>query len=352
MGVQHLTAVGRIVWGNPLKPQNKTDNDGKVILKEGQPIPVYAYGLAIPKADFGPTSAAMSQAATGIPGADQPGFAWKLKDGDTALDAKGKPLRDKPGYAGCYVISISTEVRELAQVYKQVSPGNYVAMGPEEIKTGDYVRTKLDIVGHGAAPGVRGAKAGLYLNPLGTEFVGYGEAIFSGPDANEMFGGAPAPALPPGASATPTPSGNFPGAPTAAAPMVPTAAAPGPVPGNPTPGFAPGAAPVPASPAGPVPTAPGPTAFPSSGPVPTPAAAPVPAHDVVAAAMPGGIPQPAPSPAVASPAAPAAAPGAMGRTPVGFHQTTGRPIYGYTPDANGQQWPIYGFNPDGSPIYQ
>lgn len=352
--IEVLTDVGRIVWGHPLKLVPRTDDDGKPVMKEdGTPELVINFGLAVPKASFAAVSQAMSAAAVGIPGADQAGFAWKFKDGDTALDKNNKPLRDRPGYAGCYVLSISTGVRELSQVFRQTQPGVFVAMAEGEVKTGDFIRTKLKIIGHGPNPKKRGSKPGLYLNPQGHEFIGFGEAIFSGPDANSMFGGAPAAALPPGASATPIATGGGPGAFTPA-PVAPVAAPiPGPTPGAPvplapTPGaIVPGAVPPMATPVAPIP-----------GPVPTaspinPVAPVAPAHDFVQAAMPPGV-VPAPAPvAPVAPVAPAApAPGSMGRPVVAYHPTTGRAIYGYTPDAQGQQWPIYGFNPDGSPIYQ
>ena len=349
-----LTEVGRIVTGHPLKMVPVTDDDGKPVLKEdGTPKMQINFGLALPKATFGNVSAAMSAAAVGIPGADQAGFAWKYKDGDTAVDQRGNPYRDKPGMAGCYIIFISTEIRELCQVYRNVGPLQYQLMTESEVKCGDFVRVKLNIVGHGAHPQKRGSKAGLYLNPIGVEFIGYGEAIFSGPNAVDMFGSAPVAALPPGASATPIAA-----APSFTPPGMPGAPAPGSIPTQPgvPVGVPPGIAPV-AAPATPMPSpvglpSPAPIASPSNPPMPTPVA---PAHDFVQNAV-GGPPGVAPSPMpVAAPAPvatpPAPVPGGIGRTPVGFDPATGRPIFGYTPH-NGVNYPIFGFNPDGTPIYQ
>jgi len=341
-----LTEVGRIVTGHPLKMVPVTDDEGKPVLKDdGTPKMQINFGLALPKATFGNVSTAMGAAAVGIPGADQAGFAWKYKDGDTAVDQRGNPYRDKPGMAGCYIIFISTEIRELCQVFRNVGAGQYQTMTEGEVKCGDFVRVRLNIVGHGAHPQKRGSKAGLYLNPVGVEFIGYGKAIFSGPNAVDMFGSAPVAALPPGASATPI----------AAAPSFTPPGIPAPVAG---PSFTPpGIAPV-AAPTMPAPSpvglpSPAPIASPSNPPMPTPVA---PAHDFVQNAVggPPGAPAPMPvaAPVAAPPApAPAPAPGGLGRTPVGFDAATGRPIFGYT-SHNGTNYPIFGFNPDGTPIYQ
>lgn len=342
-----LTEVGRIVTGHPLKMVPVTDDDGKPVLKEdGSPKMQINFGLALPKASFGNVSAAMGAAAVGIPGADQAGFAWKYKDGDTAVDQRGNRYADKPGMAGCYIIFISTEIRDLCKVFRNVGPGQYQEMTEGEVKCGDFVRVKLNIVGHGAHPQKRGSKAGLYLNPVGVEFIGYGEAIFSGPNAAEMFGTAPAAVLPPGASATPIAA-----APSFTPPGIPVAApAPGPTPMSAPPGIVPVAAPATPMPSPVGLPSPAPIASPSNSPMPTPVA---PAHDFVQNAVggPPGAPSPvAPAPApVATPPAPV--PGGIGRTPVGFDPGTGRPIFGYTLHG-GVNYPIFGFNPDGTPIYQ
>lgn len=228
MSTKITTPVGRIVWGNPLTGRPKKDDSGKPVTKDGQPVIEYSFGLAIPKADFGPVGEAMQAEATAIVGAGQripPDFAFKMKDGDTDTDKKGNPLRDKPGYAGCYVLACSTEIPVRCFGWD----GSKWVQATAGIKTGDYGRAELQIRGHGAKPGARGSKPGLYINPDQFVLDGSGEAIVNSANPDEAFGQGPA-ALPQGASATPTaaaptmPAGN--GSPFAASPPAPTPAAP------------------------------------------------------------------------------------------------------------------------------
>lgn len=229
MSTQLITGVGRIVWGNPLQSRPKEKN-GQKVLKDGVQVVEYTFGLAIPKGEFGELGGAMQVEATAVcPQGIPPDFSYKMKDGDTGLDKNGGPLNVKPGYAGHYVLALSTEYpipvyRRNGATFEQMSSG---------VKTGDYVRVQLTINGHGRQPGVTGAKPGLYLNPNQVEFLGFGEEIRGSIDPNAAFGAAPAPALPPGASATPTVSAAapFPGAPPAqpqqpAAPPTPHAGFP------------------------------------------------------------------------------------------------------------------------------
>lgn len=237
-----ITPAGRIVWGNPLNGRDKTDNNNQVVInpQTGQPVKQWSFGLAIPKNECGALFQAMQQEAaalfpTGVP----QNFAWKFKDGD-GLDDKGIPFANREGYAGCVVLSISTEA--FAPRVVRLVGGSYQQM-VEGIKTGDYVRVAIGIKGHAGKPGVRGSVPGLYINPSMIEFIGYGQEIISGPDASTLFGGQSV-ALPPGASATPVASAQpmptgypQPGAPVAAPAPVPQApayqqpAAPG-MPGN------------------------------------------------------------------------------------------------------------------------
>jgi hypothetical protein len=363
--VEFLTGVGRIVWGHPMKPQDKTDNDGNFVLDDnGAKIKVWSFGLAIPKAqreivngvpnpktDCELFTDALSAAAAGVPGNNLPNFAWKVKDGDTALDKNGKPLRDKDGYAGCMIYTISTEAFE-PRVFQFVN-GGWQQFSADMIKTGDFVRVKTMLRGHGANPKKKGSNPGIYINPNGVEFIAYGTAISGGgASAEEMFGGAPRPAaLPPGASATPI------------APANGSTAMPSPVP-SPTPSPAP--SPMPGGqPAALPPGSPSPSPTPMPGPTPSPAPSPTPIAPVAAlaptplAAVPSPTPSPAPtaSPTSVQPAHDFVA-NAMGRQPVGFDPNNGKPIYGYNGtrpiygwDGSGQ-WPIYGFDANGQPVYQ
>lgn len=229
MTTKIVTPAGRVVWGNPQLARDKEKNGQKVV-KDGKVVQEYTFGLAVPKAEFAALAAAMqAEAAAACPQGIPADFAYKIKDGDTGVDKNGGPLNVKPGYAGCYVLSCSTEYP--IPVFKREG-ANFVQM-VGGVKTGDFIRAELTINGHGRAPGVTGSKPGLYLNPNMCEFLGYGEEIRGGANPNDAFGQAVA--APAGASATPLASGPMPSAP----------AAPGPFGGAPQ-------APQPAAPAAPV----------------------------------------------------------------------------------------------------
>lgn len=293
------TPVGRVVWGHPTKGRQKTDNDDKPVFgDDGKPVIQYAFGLAIPKTLIGEVQNVMrAEAATIFPQGAPSGFAWKVADGD-GLDSNGKPFNTREGYAGCFVLAISTE--SFAPRVVRYEGGAYVAH--DQIKCGDFVRLALDVKAHASNPKKQGSKPGLYLNPGLIQFVGYGTEIVNGPDPMTAFGNQPV-ALPPGASATP---------------IVPTA---------PLPGFgAPGAAPAAANPVAPSSGFPGsssPTASPSSG-----FGSPAPAT----AAPPGfGAPAAPAAPGFGTPAAPAA-PGGFAPHPGFVANAQGQPVPpGFTP---------------------
>lgn len=205
------TPVGRIVWGNPLKGRPKIDNrtNQPVLDKTGQPVTEWAFGLAIDKQQAGEISNVMgTEAASIYPQGAPQNFSWKYKL-DTDVDQNGVSYGVREGYPGCVVYAITTQIAP--RVVRLVG-GAHVDM-TDGVKTGDYVRVGLDIKAH---PPVNGGVPGLYINPLMVEFVGYGEEIFSGPDAATLF--AQPAQLPPGASATPVASGPMPGG-TPAGPM-------------------------------------------------------------------------------------------------------------------------------------
>jgi len=198
-----LTGVGRIVWGHPLRAREKLYMDGPnkgqpVIKQDGSKVQQWSFGFAIPKAEFGPIWAAMQQeAATGYPNGTPPRFSWKIKDGD-GLDDKGQPFNTREGYAGCYVLSITTEA--FAPSVFKFENGAYRQLGPDEVKCGDYLCCKINFKVN-VATGTN--TPSLYVNPMALELVGYGKEIVSaGVDPMAAFGGRQH-QLPPGASAVP-----------------------------------------------------------------------------------------------------------------------------------------------------
>jgi hypothetical protein len=204
MPTEVKTGVGRIVWGNPLKARQKTDDNNKPVMKDdGTPVIQHGMGVAFPKAEFQrdiwPAMAA--EAATAFPQGVPPLFSWKFVDGDT-IDAKGKPYAEREGYRGCIVLAITSNTGFPPSVYKfNAQRNNYDPVGPEGLKTGDYVACALSFQVN--VPTNRTHKPGLYVNPQAIELVGYGtEIVSAGVDPMQAFGGRQY-QLPPGASATP-----------------------------------------------------------------------------------------------------------------------------------------------------
>ncbi|HRQ13037.1 MAG TPA: hypothetical protein PK205_07010 [Promineifilum sp.] len=232
------TGVGRIVWGHPCKAQTKKDQrTNQPVLKDGQPIQQWVFGVAFPKAEFQATiwPAMAAEAATGYPQGVPQGFSWKYKDGD-GVDKQGKPYNTREGYAGCYVLTISTEA--FAPPVFRFANGGYVQMQANELKTGDYVALALNVKVN--VPKNASHTPGLYINPVAVEFVGFGQEIVATADPMALFGGRQH-QLPPGASMTPLApatgvgmpgtAGPLPGAPGAMAPIQPAMSPP---PGAPT----------------------------------------------------------------------------------------------------------------------
>lgn len=219
--------VGRIVGGNPIKTEQKTDyHTKKPVLKDGLPVSQWRCYLAIPKADFiekawikmrdeaitlFPNWTSIVDQTTGLPlkGCK---FSWKIIDGDSPEAPSGSkvPYNKREGYPGHYILNLSTEAFA-PSVYK-FEGGAFRQIGENEIKCGDYVVANINVRAHSNNDG------GLYLNPNGYQLVGYGQAITStNSDPNTMFTNSYQ--LPPGASQTPTSS-----APTGV--QMPTATAP------------------------------------------------------------------------------------------------------------------------------
>jgi hypothetical protein len=281
---QFLIPQGRIVWGHPGTLLPKKDNQKKAIIgKDGQPVMQCAFGVAIERNYFYQyvLPALQAESRTAFPNGTPPKFAWKYKDGDSEIDDKGKPYNLREGWAGHVVLTVATQSFTPQIFKKNPVNGAWDQIGEKEIKCGDYVAVNVTVKYNGAT----GTNTpGLYVNPNGVIFLGYGPEIVSGgQDPDEMFAGFN-PSLPAGASATPIFTGG----------AVPAAMNPAqPVPYNPN------------QPAG------APPAYNASAPVynqppvnngyPPQAAQPLPApaHDVVNNAMYGN---PNPAPAYTAPA--------------------------------------------------
>lgn len=324
MSENFLTPVGRMVQGDCFEPQTKDQQGNPRVIKTGpnagQPNPQFYVGVAFRKDDpqwpaFWAILDRVARAAWPqfFPNPQgpctNPKFAFKVLDGD-GYDTQGRSNATKEGFAGHWVVRFTT-----AFPPKCYPVGRYAAHDLITDKTllrrGYYVRVAGTVKSN-----ENPTNPGLFLNFDLVELAGYGPEIVSGPDANAVFGGQPAAALPPGASATPL-----------AAPPAPAAGpAPGPGPGAYPPAPAPGPAAYPPAPA----PAPGPAPYvpPAPGPAPM---TPPPATGYPAP-MAGPAPAPiAPAPAPAPVAPPAAPPQPVGKvlTPAGAASYAGATYEGY-----------------------
>jgi len=199
-----VNALGRLVWGHPLKATQKKDpSTNQIVLKDGQPVIQHVFGIAVPKADFLATvwPAMQVEAAKGFPSGVPQNFAWKIDDGDDATPRQGgKAFAEREGYPGHYVITVASNTGFPPALYR-FNGTNYDQLSEDDLKTGDWVNAALNLVVN--VPTQRTHTPSLYVNPQALEFVGYGTAIVSaGVNPMAAFGGQQR-ALPPGASATP-----------------------------------------------------------------------------------------------------------------------------------------------------
>lgn len=195
--VKHVMVQGRIVWVMGATPFEGVPRVNKItkqptIGKDGKQQVEYGFGLAVPmeslqqgKVNQDLWPAIQAAALSVFPnGQFPPNFAWKFKNGDTDIDHRGKPFREREGYAGHIVLSCTTTIpirffRWENNANTQVSEG---------IRCGDYVEVAISIRGHS---GVGEAKPGIYINPNMVRFLAYGTEIVSGPSVDTVFGGAP-----------------------------------------------------------------------------------------------------------------------------------------------------------------
>lgn len=195
---------GRIVWGDlsfKAKKNYQTKQE-EIDPKTGQKIMQISFGLAVPKPNPQSTPE-QSQNFTGLwnaihveggkQGYQYPNskFAWKFDDGD-GVKEDGSAFPEY--YRGCIVLKLTTRLP--LNIFKRNADGSYVQITADQVKTGDYVRVNLSIKGHPAP------NPGLYVNPAGVAFLGYGDAIVASADPKSMFGAGPF-NIPQGASATP-----------------------------------------------------------------------------------------------------------------------------------------------------
>jgi len=102
-------------------------------------------------------------------------FSWKMEDGDA-----NPKWSQRDGCKGCWIFL-------LRSTYPTATfDAANAQLDPSVIKLGDYVDCFIsaEINGH------VGNTAGIYLNPKGLRYLGEGQRIVVGPDAQSMFGAA------------------------------------------------------------------------------------------------------------------------------------------------------------------
>jgi hypothetical protein len=209
MSKEILTPVGRLVQGNPFKPQT-TDAEGRPLVVKsgpnaGQPRQSFFIALAVPKTDPGvnaiiqsildESKVAFPQYFDATGRLIKPDFATKFTDGDSQLpNANGLRPCDREGWKGCWVFKFNNGFAPKCFT----KGGASIITNSEEIKCGYYVRVYASVAGNNSVQ-----QPGVYLNFSMVELVGYGEEIKFGP-TGDIFGASPA-ALPAGASTVPLP---------------------------------------------------------------------------------------------------------------------------------------------------
>lgn len=205
-GTDILTGTGRIVTGDCLKPQDKDATGRPLIVKTGpnagQPRVQYYIGIAIPKTD--PSwpmiqAAIIAEAKVGFPhlfdaagNCLAPNFAYKYTDGDSTVpNSKGTVPANREGYPGHYVLHLSNGFAP--KCFKRGPMGLENVTDPNLIKRGYYVKIFGTVKGNGSAQ-----NPGVFINTNMILMEKVGEEIFSGPDAETVFGGGAATMPPPG----------------------------------------------------------------------------------------------------------------------------------------------------------
>lgn len=228
---EFVSPVARIVWGHPRTSRPVIDDRTKQpkLRADGSARRAIEFGIAIPKAEVAELYAAMQAAAAekfpqGVPA----NFAWKVKDGDTDVDGKGRPLREKEGYAGCIVLTCRTELDSVPNYTFDHATNKWIAT--DAIKRGDFVRVTLDFSARVATSHTE--KSSLYVNPRAVMLWQVGAEIKGGEyDPNAADFAPPPPMTPP--PGAPLPGGPAPGLPgTSAGPSPNQPPAAPPLPGS------------------------------------------------------------------------------------------------------------------------
>lgn len=220
--IEITTPIGRAVQGFIGLREQRDDDDKVKRDDQGNPIKAFFMALAIEKSnpEYPAFYAALyNEARASFPnlvGADgainHPQFSFKIIDGD-GVDANGKRNSEKTGFAGHWVIRLTTQFMPAFFRSGQYDPMAQLQDPAQACKIGDYFRARVTIKGNGWQPGSKG-KPGVYVNPSLLSIEGFGDPISGQPDAREAFqqqaGYRPAgmSTTPTGGSALPPPPGS------------------------------------------------------------------------------------------------------------------------------------------------
>lgn len=226
---EFLSPVGRMVQGDAFEPQTKDQQGNQLLVKtgpnKGQPTQRFFIAVAFRKDDpaFGAfyqqlasvARSAWPQWFDAAGNCTHPRFSMKVMDGD-GVDDNGRPNRDKPGFAGHWIVKFGSSFAPKCFYAGRYAPHEQI-QDKKAIPRGYYVRVAGTLESNN-----NDQKPGIYVNLGMIELVG-GEPsmiIQSGPDASAVFGGS-APQLPAGVPAVVM--GNVPPAAMPGLPPTPTA---------------------------------------------------------------------------------------------------------------------------------
>jgi len=187
------TPIGRFVAGDAFRGSSVGMNGQPRVDKNGQPRLEWFMAIAIQKNDPGwPAlkSAIDTAAAAAWPNGEstRPGFSNKIVDGD-GLDRQGVPNANREGYAGCWVLRMTTGIQP-----KMYDESVQEIIDPMQLQRGYYIRASIGIAGNNSTQ-----TPGVYVNLKMCQRMRVGEIIETGPDPQAAFGTAiatPAPVQP------------------------------------------------------------------------------------------------------------------------------------------------------------
>lgn len=226
--LEFVTPVGRLVNGSVYEPQT-TDKNGvvktfKTGKNAGQPRTDYVFRVAIPKAgephwnktDWGSKIWAVGHVGYPNGGADRPGFAWKVIDGDSTVPtATGLIPAEAEGWPGNWVLTFTGSYAPQICNHdgsKQITEAGFVYLGC-------YVQVAANVVDNAPSQ-----TPGVYLNHGAVAFAAHGERITYAVIDTKTVGFGKGVTLPAGAS--PTPIAGMSATPPAASPPPPPASLP------------------------------------------------------------------------------------------------------------------------------